>query len=192
MRLGVTAFTINSHFLGLSRWVERKKGGGGSVDGRVEGGGGARATLGGVGVWVGAAAMKLSPKVSASRRKSRKAHFQAPSSERRVIMSAPLSSELRKKYGVRSMPVRKDDEVKVVRGSFKGRDGKVTQVYRKKWVIHIERITRDKGNQQSVQVGIHPSKCEITKLKIDKDRKAILDRKGNGAGDGPPELMEVN
>ena len=136
--------------------------------------------------------MKLSPKVSASRRKSRKAHFQAPSSERRVIMSAPLSSELRKKYGVRSMPVRKDDEVKVVRGTFKGRDGKVTQVYRKKWVIYVERITRDKANQQSVQVGIHPSKCVITKLKIDKDRKAILDRKGNGKGDGPPELMEVN
>jgi len=137
--------------------------------------------------------MKLSPKVSASRRKSRKAHFQAPSSERRVIMSAPLTSELRKKYGVRSMPVRKDDEVRVVRGDPRFRhDGKVMQVYRKKWVIYVERITRDKANQQSVQVGIHPSKCVITKLKIDKDRKAILDRKGNGKGDGPPELMEVN
>ena len=29
----------------------------------------------------------------------------------------------------------------------------------------------------TVQVGIHPSKCVITKLKLDKDRKAILDRK---------------
>ena len=28
-------------------------------------------------------------------------------------MSAPLSKELRTKYGVRSMPVRKDDEVQV-------------------------------------------------------------------------------
>ena len=28
-----------------------------------------------------------------------------------------------------------------------------------------------------MQVGIHPSKCVITKLKLDKDRKAILDRK---------------
>jgi hypothetical protein len=27
-----------------------------------------------------------------------------------------------------------------------GREGKVTQVYRKKWVIHIERITREKVN----------------------------------------------
>ena len=45
---------------------------------------------------------------------------------------------------VRSMPVRKDDEVSVVRGTYKGREGKVIQCYRKKWVIHVERITREK------------------------------------------------
>lgn len=47
---------------------------------------------------------------------------------------------------VRSVPIRKDDEVSVVRGTYKGREGKVVQVYRKKWVIHIERITREKVN----------------------------------------------
>ena len=44
------------------------------------------------------------------------------------------------------MPIRKDDEVLVTRGTFKGREGKVVQVYRKKWVIHVERITREKVN----------------------------------------------
>ena len=29
----------------------------------------------------------------------------------------------------------------------------------------------------TVQVGIHPSKCVVTKLKLDKDRKQILERK---------------
>lgn len=47
---------------------------------------------------------------------------------------------------VRSVPVRKDDEVMVVRGTYKGREGKVVQVYRRKWVIHVERITREKVN----------------------------------------------
>lgn len=28
----------------------------------------------------------------------------------------------------------------------KGREGKVVQVYRKKWVVHIDKITRDKAN----------------------------------------------
>ena len=52
---------------------------------------------------------------------------------------------------VRSMPVRKDDEVTVVRGTFKGREGKVVQVWRKKYVIHIERITREKANGATVR-----------------------------------------
>merc|ERR1712075_1278 len=123
------------------------------------------------------AAMKFSPNVSASRRKSRKAHFTAPSSVRRKIMSAHLNKELIQKYHVKSMPIRKDDEVIVVRGINKGREGKVIQVYRKKYVIHIERVTREKSNGSTVNVGIHPSNVMITKLKLDKDRRAILDRK---------------
>merc|ERR1712188_189531 len=121
--------------------------------------------------------MKFSANVSSSRRKARKAHFTAPSSVRRKIMSAHLDKTLSNKYHVKSMPIRKDDEVIVVRGSHRGREGKVIQVYRKKYVIHIERVTREKSNGSTVNVGIHPSNVTITKLKLDKDRRAILDRK---------------
>ncbi|KAI0093679.1 translation protein SH3-like domain-containing protein [Irpex rosettiformis] len=115
--------------------------------------------------------------VSSSRRKSRKAHFAAPSSIRRKIMSSALSKELRAKHNTRSLPVRKDDEVRIVRGKYKGREGKVTQVYRKKWVIHVERVQRDKSNGSTTPIGIHPSNVVITTIKLDKDRRAILDRK---------------
>ena len=81
---------------------------------------------------------------------------------------------------VRSIPIRKDDEVTVVRGSQKGREGKVTSVYRLKYLIHLERVTREKSNGQSVQIGIHPSKVVVTKLKLDKDREKILERIGKG------------
>merc|ERR1711918_37839 len=121
--------------------------------------------------------MKFKPTVSSSRRKARKAHFTAPSSVRRKIMSAHLNKELSNKHHVKSMPFRKDDEVIVVRGSHRGREGKVIQVYRKKYVIHIERVTRGKSNGSTVNVGIHPSNVMITKLKLDKDRRAILERK---------------
>ncbi|PGH16479.1 ribosomal protein L24 [Polytolypa hystricis UAMH7299] len=123
---------------------------------------------------------KVNAGLASSRRKSRKAHFSAPSSERRVIMSAPLSKELREKHNVRSIPIRKDDEVTIVRGSNKGREGKVTSVYRLKYVVHIERVNREKSNGQSVPLGIHPSKVIVTKLKIDKDRESILERMGKG------------
>lgn len=93
-------------------------------------------------------------------------------------MSSPLCKDLRQKYNVRSLPIRKDDEVQVTRGHHKSQAiGKVIQTYRKKWVIHIERIQRDKANGATVSVGIHPSKVEIVKLKLDKDRKKILERK---------------
>ncbi|KAF1821626.1 ribosomal protein L24 [Dissoconium aciculare CBS 342.82] len=123
---------------------------------------------------------KVNTSLHSSRRKARKAHFEAPSSVRRVIMSAPLSKELREKHNVRSIPIRKDDEVIIKRGSNKGREGKVTSVYRLKYVIHIERISREKSNGQSVPIGIAPSKVEIVKLKLDKDRESILERISQG------------
>ena len=47
----------------------------------------------------------------------------------------------------------------VVRGHYKGQQiGKVVQVYRKKYVIYIERVQREKANGTTVHVGIHPSK----------------------------------
>ncbi|UZJ52298.1 hypothetical protein CBS101457_001618 [Exobasidium rhododendri] len=115
--------------------------------------------------------------VSSSRANSRKAHFSAPSAIKRKIMSSALSKELRLEHGIRSLPIRRDDEVLIVRGSSKGREGKVVQVYRKKFVVHVERVTRDKTNGTTVQLPVHPSNIVITKIKTDKDRKTIIARK---------------
>jgi large subunit ribosomal protein L26e len=68
----------------------------------------------------------------------------------------------------------------VLRGSQKGREGKVTSVYRLKWAIHVERIVREKSNGQSVPIPLAPSNVVITKLKLDKDREQILERIGKG------------
>ena len=57
--------------------------------------------------------MKRNRFVSSSRRKARKRYFTAPSHIRRRLMSAPLNKELRRRYNVRSLPIRKDDEVAV-------------------------------------------------------------------------------
>ncbi len=81
---------------------------------------------------------------------------------------------------VRAIPIRKDDEVIITRGSNKGREGKITTVYRLKYVVHVERVSREKSNGQSVPIGIAASKCQITKLKLDKDRENILERMAQG------------
>jgi large subunit ribosomal protein L26e len=61
-------------------------------------------------------------------------------------MSTHLSKDLRSKYNVRSIPIRKGDEVAIMRGFYKGKSGKVTTVYRKRWCVYIEKLTKDKHN----------------------------------------------
>ncbi|KAL0604357.1 60S ribosomal protein L26 [Plecturocebus cupreus] len=111
------------------------------------------------GIIAAAAKMKFNPFVTSYRSKNRKRHFNAPSHICRKVMSSSLSKELRHKYNVQSMPIREDDEVQVVRGHYKGQQiCKVVQVYRKKYVIYIEWVQREKANGTTVHVGIHPSK----------------------------------
>jgi len=124
--------------------------------------------------------MKTHVEVSSSRRKNRKAHFQAPSNIRRRLLASHLSKDLRAKYNVRAVPLRKDDEVIIVRGTYKGNKGKVTQVYRKKWCVYVEKISKPKMNGAPYQIPLHPSQLVITKLKLEKDRKDLIDRKSNG------------
>lgn len=124
--------------------------------------------------------MKRSTSVSSSRRKQRLRHFSAPSSLRRKIMSTRLSKELKEKYSVRSVPIRKGDEIKILKGKGKNKTGKVVQVYRKKWCIYVDKVQREKQNGQSVFLPIKPSYCVIEKLHLNKDRKELLDRRGKG------------
>lgn len=93
-------------------------------------------------------------------------------------MSAPLSASLRKEYKVRSLPIRLDDEVQVVRGSYKGREGKIKQVYRLKFSVQVDKISKEKSSGASVPINIHPSNVVITKLKLDDDRKALIAKQG--------------
>lgn len=97
-------------------------------------------------------------------------------------MSARLDKDLSEKYGVRSMPVVRDDEVKIVSGTHKGREGRITSVYRKRYVIHVERLTRQARHaRDEVPIPVHPSNVVITKLKSGASRDRILDRRGKSA-----------
>ena len=64
-----------------------------------------------------------------------------------------------------------------MRGHYHQREGKVTAVFRKRMCINVERVTRDKVNGQPHNCPIKANKVIITKLKMDKDRKNLLERK---------------
>jgi len=115
---------------------------------------------------------------SAKPGKQRKKLYNAPYHLRGKVMSAHISSELREKYGARSMPIRSGDTVRVLRGDYEGVEGKVVRVDRGKYRIFIEGITRQKADGTTIYVPIHPSKVEIIKLNLDdKFRREILERR---------------
>lgn len=117
-------------------------------------------------------------------RKQRKAYFNAPLHIRHKLVSAPLSKELRKEYGIRSLPLRTGDTVMVLRGDFKGHEGKVVKVDLKRLRIHVEGVTRRRADGTQVYIPIHPSKVMITKLDLsDERRKLVIERK-QGAKEG--------
>lgn len=110
-------------------------------------------------------------------RKKRKFLYNAPLHLRHKLMAGHLSKELREKYNRRSLPIRKNDIVKVMRGKYKGKEGKVVKVDLKKYKIYIEGIRVKKANGKEVFVPIHPSNCMITDLYLeDRFRLKVLER----------------
>lgn len=112
-------------------------------------------------------------------RKQRKNHFNAPAHLRHKRMAAPLSRELAASRGVRTLPVRKGDTVRIQRGDHKGFEGKVSRVDLKEYRIYLEGLTREKVDGTNIFLPIHPSKVEIRNLNLDDNwrKNVILPRK---------------
>jgi large subunit ribosomal protein L24 len=82
------------------------------------------------------------------------------------------------KYNRRSIPVRKGDRVRIVRGDFKGLEGEVTRVDPKRVAIYVEGASVTKVDGTQVQRPIHPSNVILVRLFEDKWRTKILERGG--------------
>ena len=71
-------------------------------------------------------------KASKQPRKQRKYVANVPLHQKKKFIKVNLSKELRKKYGKRNLVVKKGDIVKVMRGKFRKKQGKIVQVRLKK------------------------------------------------------------
>ena len=124
--------------------------------------------------------MKINPFVSSQARKVRKQYFNAPKDQKHIDLSAPLSKELQEQHGIKRLPIRRDDEVKVVRGKYPDRAGRVTAVLLRQMRIHIDQLNVENRPNGAVPIPIHPSNVVITKLKLDNYRKKLIERKKAG------------
>lgn len=110
--------------------------------------------------------------------KQRKYLYSAPLHIRKNFLSANLSKELRKKYSTRSLPLRKGDKVKVMRGQFKKHTGSIVDVDRKNIKVYIDGCQVVKKDGTKVNVPIHPSNLQVIELNLDdKKRRKILERR---------------
>ncbi|MBI2559435.1 50S ribosomal protein L24 [Candidatus Woesearchaeota archaeon] len=117
-------------------------------------------------------------KSSRKPRKQRKYRLGAPLHIKQKLVHSHLSKELRKKYGRRSVGLRKGDRVKVMRGKFRKHEGKVESINIGKTSVLVSgaEITKKDGNKKLL--GLHPSNLMITEMNIDdKLRQKILERK---------------
>ena len=111
-------------------------------------------------------------KASKKPRKQRKYRVNAPLNIKRKFLSAHLSKELIKQYSTRNIPLRKDDKIKIVRGQFKGKVGKIVKVLTKKSKVNVENIQTTKNDGTKTYYPIDPSNLIITELNLtDKKRK---------------------
>ena len=91
-------------------------------------------------------------------------------------LGSHLAKDLKEKHHCKSMRVIEGDSVKVLRGEFKGIEGKVTRVSTEKRGIAIEGIKREKLKGGNVDIYIHPSNVVITSLNLeDKWRQNRLE-----------------
>lgn len=111
-------------------------------------------------------------------RKQRKYRHNAPLHIRQKFVNAHLSKELREKYNKRSMSLKKGDSVKILRGQFKNKTGKVDEVNLKKTLVYISGIEIVKKDGTKARCPLNPSNLMIAEINMDdKMRQKNLERK---------------
>ena len=110
---------------------------------------------------------------SSKPKKQRKQHYTKALHTLQKELSMHLSKELRKNLGRRNLEARKEDTVKVMRGSekFVGKQGKITLIKRKKRQVFIEGITRKKIDGTEIQVPFKPSNLLLVTIDEKDERR---------------------
>ena len=117
--------------------------------------------------------------------------FQATMQTRSKQLGANLSKDLQKKYGKKSARVVEGDSVTILRGEFKGVDGKVSKISTQKTSVAIEGVKKEKTKGDKFDVYIHTSNLVITSLNGD-DKWRIAKLQGKDPRKQPKETPKEN
>ncbi len=114
-----------------------------------------------------------------------------PKHQRDKMFGAVLEDSLRKQYGRKNIRVVKGDSVRIMRGEYKGVEGKVEKVDTEHATFHIEGIQREKIRGGQVKVPIHSSNVMVISLNLDdKYRSTKLQGKSKAESVASSEKKE--
>lgn len=117
---------------------------------------------------------KASPR---SPRKQRRKVELSPMHAHRTLLKCRLDEFLQEEYGLRSLPVKKGDLVKIMRGQFRDTEGKVMRVDHKNVRVHLDSATVTKSDGKEASAPIHPSNLMLVKLELNEERKKLIESK---------------
>ena len=113
-------------------------------------------------------------------RKQRKALYNYRNDQRSKLLSTRVVDFLREEYGIKKLPLRVGDDVRVLRGEFKDFEGEVITIM-KNQRVQVKECVFDKNDGTQFHPSIHVSKLVITKFgderKMDPWRARIIERK---------------
>ena len=115
--------------------------------------------------------MKFNKNVTFSRRKNRKSFYNLSSSDKRITMSSPVIKEIENKYKIKKIPVRRGDHVLILRGSHKGKNGKVIQCSRKNFYIFVDKVTGTRTSKNNYYIKLKASNVIIEKINLSESRQ---------------------
>ena len=110
-------------------------------------------------------------KIGYQPRKQRRFRFRAPLHVRQKMVAAHLSKELREEFKRRSLPVRKGDKVRILRGKFKGKEGVVARVDLRRLKVFVEGVQRQNAKGQDVMIPLDPSNLLIIEVDTSDERR---------------------
>jgi len=110
-------------------------------------------------------------KIGYQPRKQRRFRFRAPLHVRHKLVAAHVSKELQKELGKRSLPVRKGDKVRVMRGKFRGHEGTVVRVDLRRYKVFVEGVQRQNAKGQDVMIPLDPSNLMIIEADMSDERR---------------------
>lgn len=113
--------------------------------------------------------------------KQRKFLYNVKNHQRSKILSTRLADFLQEQYGIRHLPLRTGDSVRVTRGEFKDFEGTLLEIDRKNQRVKIKECVLDKVDGTQFHPSIHISNLIITKFgqekKLDPWRASMIERK---------------